>query len=156
MGRDTLQAREFLGAWVPSPSQCPSPGREGTCFLMCLEKDGGDLGCLGADQTRLNLLPASLLAGLKDLILAGCSWSAVCALSTSSCPLLRTLDLRWAVGIKDPQIRDLLTPPTDKPSKLLLPWGRVGWTREGPQGSLSTPFLPFPVQVRTIAANSAT
>lgn len=103
-----------------------------------------------------NLLPASLLAGLKDLILAGCSWSAVCALSTSSCPLLRTLDLRWAVGIKDPQIRDLLTPPTDKPSKLLLPWGRVGWTREGPQGSLSTPFLPFPVQVRTIAANSAT
>lgn len=57
------------------------------------------------------------LPGLKDLILAGCSWSAVSALSTSTCPLLRTLDLRWAVGIKDPQIRDLLTPPSDKPSQ---------------------------------------
>ena len=58
------------------------------------------------------------IAGLKDLLLAGCSWSAVSALSTSSCPLLRTLDLRWAVGIKDPQIRDLLTPPADKPGML--------------------------------------
>ncbi|XP_054826546.1 lysine-specific demethylase 2A isoform X1 [Eublepharis macularius] len=57
------------------------------------------------------------LPSLKDLILAGCSWSAVSALSTSTCPLLRTLDLRWAVGIKDPQIRDLLTPPSDKPSQ---------------------------------------
>lgn len=103
-----------------------------------------------------NLLPASLLPGLKDLILAGCSWSAVCALSTSSCPLLRTLDLRWAVGIKDPQIRDLLTPPTDKPSKLMPPWGCLGWTRQGPQGSQSTLVLPLPTQVRTIAANSAT
>lgn len=112
----------------------------------------------GSQPNLSNLLPASLLPGLKDLILAGCSWSAVCALSTSSCPLLRTLDLRWAVGIKDPQIRDLLTPPTDKPSKLLLllPWGWLGWRREGPRGALSTPFLPLPAQVRTIAANSAT
>lgn len=65
---------------------------------------------------KVNLSICCFTAGLKDLILAGCSWSAVSALSTSNCPLLRTLDLRWAVGIKDPQIRDLLTPPSDKPS----------------------------------------
>ncbi|KAM8924457.1 lysine-specific demethylase 2A isoform 2-T2 [Pelodytes ibericus] len=55
------------------------------------------------------------LPGLKDLMLAGCSWSAVSALSSSSCPLLRTLDLRWTVGIKDTHIRDLLMPLSGKP-----------------------------------------
>lgn len=47
------------------------------------------------------------------LLLSGCSWVAVSALCTSSCPLLRTLDLQWVEGLKDPQIRDLLSPPTD-------------------------------------------
>ncbi|KAJ7419344.1 hypothetical protein WISP_54608 [Willisornis vidua] len=31
----------------------------------------------------------------------------------SSCPLLRTLDVQWAEGLKDAQMRDLLSPPTD-------------------------------------------
>ncbi|XP_044540498.1 lysine-specific demethylase 2A-like, partial [Gracilinanus agilis] len=73
-----------------------------------------DLSWTNISKKQLTWL-VNRLPGLKDLLLAGCSWSAVSALSTSSCPLLRTLDLRWAVGIKDPQIRDLLTPPTDKP-----------------------------------------
>ncbi|XP_048339512.1 lysine-specific demethylase 2A isoform X8 [Sphaerodactylus townsendi] len=75
-----------------------------------------DLSWTNISRKQLTWLIARL-PGLKDLILAGCSWSAVSALSTSTCPLLRTLDLRWAVGIKDPQIRDLLTPPSDKPSQ---------------------------------------
>ncbi|KAG7462047.1 hypothetical protein MATL_G00198390 [Megalops atlanticus] len=59
------------------------------------------------------------LPGLKDLIVSGCSWSSVSALSSPSCPLLRTLDLRWTEGVKDTQIRDLLTPPgCDNRSKL--------------------------------------
>ncbi|XP_048476851.1 lysine-specific demethylase 2A [Rhincodon typus] len=57
------------------------------------------------------------LPGLKDLFLSGCSWSAISALSTSSCPLLRTLDLRWAEGLRDSQMRDLLCTP-DKPGQL--------------------------------------
>ncbi|XP_030041680.1 lysine-specific demethylase 2A isoform X2 [Microcaecilia unicolor] len=73
-----------------------------------------DLSWTNISKKQLTWL-VNRLPGLKDLILAGCSWSAVSALSTSSCPLLRTLDLRWAVGIKDPQIRDLLTPSTEKP-----------------------------------------
>ncbi|XP_042314779.1 lysine-specific demethylase 2A [Sceloporus undulatus] len=75
-----------------------------------------DLSWTNISRKQLTWL-INRLPGLKDLILAGCSWSAVSALGTSTCPLLRTLDLRWAVGIKDPQIRDLLTPPSDKPSQ---------------------------------------
>ncbi|KAF2987566.1 hypothetical protein EK904_013239 [Melospiza melodia maxima] len=50
---------------------------------------------------------------LRDLLLSGCSWIAVSALCSSSCPLLRTLDVQWAEGLKDAQMRDLLSPPTD-------------------------------------------
>ncbi len=52
-------------------------------------------------------------AGLRVLLLSGCSWVAVSALCTSSCPLLRTLDVQWVEGLKDAQMRDLLSPPTD-------------------------------------------
>lgn len=55
------------------------------------------------------------LAGLKELMLAGCSWSSISALCSSDCPLLRSLDLRYADGVKDSQIRDLVTPPGEKP-----------------------------------------
>ncbi|KAL2097346.1 hypothetical protein ACEWY4_006553 [Coilia grayii] len=50
------------------------------------------------------------MPGLKDLMVAGCSWLSVSALSSSSCPYLRTLDLRWAEGVRDSQIKDLVTP----------------------------------------------
>lgn len=53
------------------------------------------------------------LSGLRVLKLSGCSWAAVSALCTSSCPLLRTLDVQWVEGLKDAQMRDLLSPPTD-------------------------------------------
>lgn len=77
-----------------------------------------------AHQQQLSLEPEPLavktsldtdlvlgLAGLKDLMLAGCCWSSVSALCCSGCPLLRSLDLRYADGVKDVQIRDLVTPP---------------------------------------------
>ncbi|XP_073542247.1 lysine-specific demethylase 2A isoform X2 [Phyllobates terribilis] len=73
-----------------------------------------DLSWTNVSKKQLTWL-VNRLPAVKELILAGCSWSAVSALSSSSCPLLRTLDLRWGVGIKDSQIRDLLTPPTEKP-----------------------------------------
>ncbi|XP_031748498.1 lysine-specific demethylase 2B isoform X3 [Xenopus tropicalis] len=56
----------------------------------------------------INRLPA-----LRDLNLSGCSWIAVSALCSSSCPLLRTLNVQWVEGLKDAQMRDLLSPPTD-------------------------------------------
>ncbi|KTG39133.1 hypothetical protein cypCar_00017027 [Cyprinus carpio] len=59
----------------------------------------------------INRLPGSSLTGLKDLVLSGCNWASVSALSSPSCPLLRSLDLSWADGVKDAQIRELLNPP---------------------------------------------
>ncbi|XP_063310331.1 lysine-specific demethylase 2B isoform X2 [Pelobates fuscus] len=56
----------------------------------------------------INRLPA-----LRDLNLSGCSWIAVSALCSSSCPLLRCLNVQWVEGLKDAQMRDLLSPPTD-------------------------------------------
>uniref|UniRef100_A0A672QHN9 [histone H3]-dimethyl-L-lysine(36) demethylase n=1 Tax=Sinocyclocheilus grahami TaxID=75366 RepID=A0A672QHN9_SINGR len=50
------------------------------------------------------------LPSLKDLIMSGCSSLCVSALSTQSCPGLRTLDLSWAVGVKDSQIKDIVQP----------------------------------------------
>ncbi|XP_069485045.1 lysine-specific demethylase 2A isoform X2 [Ambystoma mexicanum] len=73
-----------------------------------------DLSWTNISKKQLTWL-VNRLPGLKDLMLAGCSWNAISALGTSICPLLRTLDLRWAPGIKDTQIRDLLTPPSEKP-----------------------------------------
>ncbi len=43
--------------------------------------------------------------------MSGCSSLCVSALSTQSCPGLRTLDLSWAVGVKDSQIKDLIVQP---------------------------------------------
>lgn len=51
------------------------------------------------------------LPGLRELVLSGCSWESVSALSSStSHPLLRSLDLSWAVGVKDGEMKALLSP----------------------------------------------
>ncbi|KAI4901179.1 hypothetical protein NFI96_005914 [Prochilodus magdalenae] len=71
-----------------------------------------DLSWTNISKKQLSWL-INRLPGLRMLLLSGCSWAAVSALCTSSCPLLRTLDLQWVEGLKDPQMRDLLSPPTD-------------------------------------------
>lgn len=67
----------------------------------------------GLGACHLTCSPLSVPPGLRDLVLSGCSWIAVSALCSSSCPLLRTLDVQWVEGLKDAQMRDLLSPPTD-------------------------------------------
>lgn len=69
-----------------------------------------DLSWTNISKKQLSWL-IGRLSGLKDLVLSGCSWSSISALSSPSCPLLRSLDLRWADGVKDSQIRDLVIPP---------------------------------------------
>uniref|UniRef100_A0A3Q0RFE1 [histone H3]-dimethyl-L-lysine(36) demethylase n=1 Tax=Amphilophus citrinellus TaxID=61819 RepID=A0A3Q0RFE1_AMPCI len=77
-----------------------------------------DLSWTNISKKQLSWL-IDRLPGLKDLMLAGCSWSSVSALCSSGCPLLRSLDLRYADGVKDAQIRDLVTPPgSDNRSQL--------------------------------------
>ncbi|KAJ8683024.1 hypothetical protein QAD02_018816 [Eretmocerus hayati] len=50
---------------------------------------------------------------LKHLSLKGCNWSGICALSTSACPELDTLDLSFAADFKDLCLREILCPPQD-------------------------------------------
>lgn len=69
-----------------------------------------DLSWTNISKKQLNWL-VGRLPGLKDLMLSGCSWSSISALCSSGCPLLRSLDLRYADGVKDSQIRELVTPP---------------------------------------------
>uniref|UniRef100_A0A3B4A0S8 F-box domain-containing protein n=1 Tax=Periophthalmus magnuspinnatus TaxID=409849 RepID=A0A3B4A0S8_9GOBI len=69
-----------------------------------------DLSWTNISKKQLNWL-IGRLPGLKDLMLAGCCWTSISALCSPGCPLLRSLDLRYADGVKDAQIRDLTTPP---------------------------------------------
>ncbi|XP_066465732.1 lysine-specific demethylase 2B isoform X2 [Tiliqua scincoides] len=71
-----------------------------------------DLSWTNISKKQLSWL-INRLPGLRDLLLSGCSWIAVSALCSSSCPLLRMLDVQWVEGLKDAQMRDLLSPPTD-------------------------------------------
>ncbi|XP_031172845.1 lysine (K)-specific demethylase 2Ba isoform X2 [Sander lucioperca] len=77
-----------------------------------------DLSWTNISKKQLSWL-INRLPGLRVLRLSGCSWAAVSALCTSSCPLLRSLDVQWVEGLKDAQMRDLLSPPTDnRPGQL--------------------------------------
>ncbi|XP_078081249.1 lysine-specific demethylase 2B-like isoform X3 [Mustelus asterias] len=71
-----------------------------------------DLSWTNISKKQLSWL-INKLQNLKILALAGCIWSAISALCTANCPLLRMLDLRWAEDLKDPQMKELLSPPTD-------------------------------------------
>uniref|UniRef100_A0A8C6T8L5 Lysine-specific demethylase 2B n=1 Tax=Neogobius melanostomus TaxID=47308 RepID=A0A8C6T8L5_9GOBI len=76
-----------------------------------------DLSWTNISKKQLSWL-INRLPGLRVLLLSGCSWVAVSALCTSSCPLLLTLDVQWVEGLRDAQMKDLLSPPTDNRSKL--------------------------------------
>lgn len=54
------------------------------------------------------------LPHLKKLSLAGNSWGSVCALCSSTCPLLTSLDLSWVQGFGDAALSDLFSPPIDR------------------------------------------
>uniref|UniRef100_A0A3P9PUW5 Lysine (K)-specific demethylase 2Ab n=1 Tax=Poecilia reticulata TaxID=8081 RepID=A0A3P9PUW5_POERE len=78
-----------------------------------------DLSWTNISKKQLNWL-IGRLPGLKDLMLSGCSWSSISALCSTGCPLLRSLDLRNAYGVKDAQIRELVIPPGKQKSRLRL------------------------------------
>ncbi|XP_059168236.1 lysine-specific demethylase 2A-like isoform X2 [Physella acuta] len=53
------------------------------------------------------------LPGLRHLDLSNLSWASICALCSSDCPLLRSLNLSWATGIRDLCFRELASPPVN-------------------------------------------
>uniref|UniRef100_A0A674CKM9 [histone H3]-dimethyl-L-lysine(36) demethylase n=1 Tax=Salmo trutta TaxID=8032 RepID=A0A674CKM9_SALTR len=91
-------------------SRCPSLSSQALQGIIKRQPTSLDLSWTPVSKKQITLL-IHRLPGLKELMIAGCSWSSMSALSTPSLPCLRTLDLRWAEGVKDTQIRDLVTPP---------------------------------------------
>ncbi|XP_077380331.1 lysine (K)-specific demethylase 2Aa isoform X2 [Festucalex cinctus] len=67
-----------------------------------------DLSWTPLAKRQLNCLLARL-PGLRELRVAGLSWSCLSALVSPTLPFLRLLDLRWCEGIKDTQFKELLT-----------------------------------------------
>ncbi|XP_052006130.1 lysine-specific demethylase 2A-like isoform X2 [Xyrauchen texanus] len=101
-----------------SLSRCSSISPQALTGIIKRQPVTLDLSWAKISKNQLSWL-INRLPGLKDLVLSGCNWASVSALSSPSCPLLRSLDLRWADGVKDPQIRELLNPPgSDNRSQL--------------------------------------
>uniref|UniRef100_A0AAY5F598 [histone H3]-dimethyl-L-lysine(36) demethylase n=1 Tax=Electrophorus electricus TaxID=8005 RepID=A0AAY5F598_ELEEL len=93
-----------------SLSRCQSISPQALSGIIKRQPVTLDLSWTNISKKQLTWL-INRLPGLKDLVLSGCTWASVSALSSPSCPLLRSLDLRWADGVKDTQIRELLNPP---------------------------------------------
>lgn len=93
-----------------SLSRCQSISPQALSGIIKRQPVTLDLSWAKISKKQLTWL-VNRLPGLKDLVLSGCNWTSVSALSSPSCPLLRSLDLRWADGVKDAQIRELLSPP---------------------------------------------
>ncbi|XP_061534365.1 lysine (K)-specific demethylase 2Aa isoform X2 [Phycodurus eques] len=60
------------------------------------------------------------LPGLRELRVAGLSWSCLSALVSPALPYLRLLDLRWCEGIKDTQFKELLSQHGSESSRCRL------------------------------------
>uniref|UniRef100_A0A8C2HQX8 [histone H3]-dimethyl-L-lysine(36) demethylase n=1 Tax=Cyprinus carpio TaxID=7962 RepID=A0A8C2HQX8_CYPCA len=93
-----------------SLSRCRSISPQALTGIIKRQPVTLDLSSANISKKQLSWL-INRLPGLKDLVLSGCNWASVSALSSPSCPLLRSLDLSWADGVKDAQIRELLNPP---------------------------------------------
>lgn len=53
------------------------------------------------------------LPGLRHMDLSNLSWASIGALCSSDCPLLRSLDLSWATGVRDLCFQELASPPAN-------------------------------------------
>ncbi|XP_077460490.1 lysine-specific demethylase 2A-like isoform X2 [Stigmatopora argus] len=78
-----------------------------------------DLSWTPLAKRQLNCL-LTRLPGLRELRVAGLTWSCLSALVSPSLPYLRLLDLRWCDGIKDTQFKELVTQHASQSSRCRL------------------------------------
>uniref|UniRef100_A0A671N798 [histone H3]-dimethyl-L-lysine(36) demethylase n=1 Tax=Sinocyclocheilus anshuiensis TaxID=1608454 RepID=A0A671N798_9TELE len=83
-----------------SLSRCRSISPQALTGIIKRQPVTLDLSWANISKKQLSWL-INRLPGLKDLVLSGCNWASVSALSSPSCPLLRSLDLSCADGVKD-------------------------------------------------------
>ncbi|EHB09165.1 Lysine-specific demethylase 2B [Heterocephalus glaber] len=99
------ESERVINEELPNCWECPKCNHAGKTGK---QKRGPGFNWTNISKKQLSWL-INWLPGLRDLMLASCSWIAVSTLCSSSCLLLPTLAVPWVEGLKDAQ----MSPPTD-------------------------------------------
>ncbi|XP_059190229.1 lysine (K)-specific demethylase 2Aa isoform X2 [Centropristis striata] len=100
-------------------SRCHPLSNQALAGLIKRQPTSLDLSWTPLANRQLNCL-LTRLPGLRELRLTGLSWSCLSALVSPTLPYLRLLDLRWCEGLKDAQIKEIITPPGSESSRSRL------------------------------------
>uniref|UniRef100_A0A673BKR1 [histone H3]-dimethyl-L-lysine(36) demethylase n=1 Tax=Sphaeramia orbicularis TaxID=375764 RepID=A0A673BKR1_9TELE len=91
-------------------SRCSPLSNQALAGIVKRQPTSLDLSWTPLAKRQLNCL-LTRLPGLRELSIAGMSWACLSALVSPTLPYLRLLDLRWCEGVKDSQIKEIITPP---------------------------------------------
>uniref|UniRef100_A0A4W6F7B9 [histone H3]-dimethyl-L-lysine(36) demethylase n=1 Tax=Lates calcarifer TaxID=8187 RepID=A0A4W6F7B9_LATCA len=91
-------------------SRCSPLSNQALAGIIKRQPTSLDLSWTPLAKRQLNCL-LTRLPGLRELRVTGLSWSCLSALVSPTLPYLRLLDLRWCEGLKDTQIKEIITPP---------------------------------------------
>lgn len=100
-------------------SRCSPLTNQALAGIIKRQPTSLDLSWTPLAKRQLNCL-LTRLPGLRELRVTGLSWSCVSALVSPTLPCLRLLDLRWCEGIKDAQIKEIISPPGSESSRSRL------------------------------------
>uniref|UniRef100_A0A671VPV7 [histone H3]-dimethyl-L-lysine(36) demethylase n=1 Tax=Sparus aurata TaxID=8175 RepID=A0A671VPV7_SPAAU len=91
-------------------SRCSPLTNQALAGIVKRQPTSLDLSWTPLAKRQLNCL-LTRLPGLRELRVTGLSWSCLSALVSPTLPCLRLLDLRWCEGLKDTQIKEIISPP---------------------------------------------
>uniref|UniRef100_A0A8C6TV26 [histone H3]-dimethyl-L-lysine(36) demethylase n=1 Tax=Neogobius melanostomus TaxID=47308 RepID=A0A8C6TV26_9GOBI len=89
-------------------SRCSDISNQALAGIVKRQPTALDLSWTPVAKRQLNCL-ITRLPGLRELSVAGLSWSCLSALVCPSLPCLRLLDLRWCEGIRDIQLKEIIS-----------------------------------------------
>ncbi|XP_072320410.1 lysine-specific demethylase 2A-like, partial [Eucyclogobius newberryi] len=100
-------------------SRCSPLSNQALAGIVKRQPTALDLSWTPVAKRQLNCL-LTRLPGLRELSVAGLSWSCLSALVCPTLPCLRLLDLRWCDGLKDVQLKEIILPPDLESSRSRL------------------------------------
>ncbi|XP_040001620.1 lysine (K)-specific demethylase 2Aa isoform X2 [Xiphias gladius] len=100
-------------------SRCSPLSNQALAGIIKRQPTSLDLSWTPLAKRQLNCL-LTRLPGLRELRVTGLSWSCLSSLVSPALPYLRLLDMRWCEGLKDSQIKEIITPPGSESSRSRL------------------------------------
>ncbi|XP_025763895.1 lysine (K)-specific demethylase 2Aa isoform X2 [Oreochromis niloticus] len=91
-------------------SRCSPLSNQALAGIIKRQPTSLDLSWTPMAKRQLNCL-LTRLPGLRELSVTGLPWSCLSAMVSPTLPHLRLLDLRWCDGVKDAQIKEIITLP---------------------------------------------